>query len=72
VVISHTSHISYARSSKDSDQFGRRASIIADGNDIAKRTILALANRIKDIDQIVSSTAAREDNDASICRHRVE
>jgi len=66
---SHTSHITDARTAKNSDQFRRRASIVADGNDVAERTILALPQRIEDIDKAVGSTTTRENHDASIKGH---
>jgi hypothetical protein len=65
----NTSHISYSWTSEHSDQFGRRSSIVADGDDITQRTVFAFSDRIEYVDQIVGSASAGEDHYARIHDH---
>ena len=54
-------------SSKDAYQLAGRAAIVGDWNDIAESALLRLSNGIEDVDEIVRSAAAGEDDNAVAC-----
>ena len=65
----HTPYVAYSWSAKDPYQLGGRASVVANRNDIAERTVFAFSNGVKHIDKAVGSTASRENNYTWIHRH---
>lgn len=50
---------------KDAYQLAGRTSVVRDGDYIAKGALIRFTNLIEDIDNVVGSTSAREDDDAA-------
>lgn len=52
---------------EDADDLAGGASIVGNGNDIAQGSVVGLAYVIEHVDEVVGSTSAGEDHDATSC-----